>query len=256
MHEARDAGLTGLRGKHGRPRLGGPEEGADQQLRGHEHQQDRGHQSSARQTGAGSADDACSSVQGERRTEDREQCCRQQQRPTRGDRHDAEPDEGRADRERGLVGCAFVGEGHVDEPALLCTGTGRDRAPAHPRQRSDLGHRESGERRGADEGGVRGAGVREDHEEHQAGGPGERLDEHDVALADPVGERARERRPDRVRDRESTGGEAAETVAAGGVGHEEEGAELAHRERQSSEEGDDDVRRPGKLEEPTVGGEG
>ena len=78
----------------------------------------------------------------------------------------------------------------------------------------------------------------------------------DVALADPVRQGTREGCADGVGDRERTGGETAEAVAAGGGGDEEERAELAHREREPGEERDDDVRRAGELEEPPVGGEG
>ena len=42
---------------------------------------------------------------------------------------------------------------------------------------------------------------------------------------------------------------------AGGGGDEQEGAELAHRQREPAEEGDGDVGRPGEREQATVGGE-
>ncbi len=82
--------------------------------------------------------------------------------------------------------------------------------------------------------------------------PGEGLEGHDAALTDPVGAGAPEGRPDGVGHGERTGAEAACAVAAGGGRHEQEGAQLAHRERQTSQERDDDVGAAGEAEEVAV----
>jgi hypothetical protein len=195
-------------------------------------------------------------VQGERGAERRQQDRREHQRAARGDRDDADADQGRAEGERRLVGCALVGERHVHEPPLVTAAPSRDRPPAHPRQGAYLRHRESGEGGGHDHGGVGGAGFHEHHERDERGGAGQRLHQHDVALADPVGQRSREGCADGVRDREGARGEPAEAVAARSRRDEEEGAQLAHGEWEPGQEGDDDVRRAGELEEPPVGGEG
>jgi hypothetical protein len=131
-----------------------------------------------------------------------------------------------------------------------------DRSPAHAREGADLRHGETGECGRPDDCDVGGVRVDQGDEERQGSGACQGLHEDDVALTDPVGQRTGERCADGVGDGERTGREAAEPVAAGGVGDEEQGTQLAHGQGQPGEEGDDDVRRAGELEEPSVGGEG
>ena len=126
------------------------------------------------------------------------------------------------------------------------------RAPSHARQRADLRQKQT-RHRARDRGDAPREPGCDDHED--AGDPqgsADGLDGHDAPLAQPVGARTPEGRTDGVGHGERAGAEAAGAVAAGGGRDEQEGAQLAHGERHTGEEGDDDVRAAGEAEEVAV----
>ena len=131
-----------------------------------------------------------------------------------------------------------------------------DRAPADPGHGTDLGEEEPGGR-GGDRGPRPGQpGVRDEEQQTEAGGTDERLGREDAALPEPVGQAAPDRCADGVGDGQGTGARTARPVAAGRVRHEEEGAELAHGEREAGHERDDDIGGTGQAEKASVGLEG
>ena len=181
----------------------------------------------------------------------------QQRRPTGEIATAPSADQGRADGERRLVGGALVGERGVDQAALVRAGAGGDRAPADPGERADLRQGEPGQRRRratrAASGACRWTSAR------ASASPAAPARDWTSTTGRWPSRSAREPangRADGVRDGERAGGETADGVAAGGGGDEQEGAELAHGQRQPAEEGGDDVRRAGELEQAAVGGEG
>lgn len=195
-------------------------------------------------------------VQGERGAEHGQQHGGGDQRARGGQPHGDDADQRRADRERRLVDGALVGEGGVDQPALLGAGARGDRAPADAGERPDLRQREPGDGGDGDERRAARAVVRQQGQRGQRGGAGERLDQDDGTLAEPVGEPTGDRRADGVRHGERARGEAAEAVGAGGGRDEQQRAELGHRHGQAAEEGDEDVGRAGQAEQTRVGVQG
>ena len=106
-----------------------------------------------------------------------------------------------------------------------------DRAPAHPGERPDLRHRQTGHGgRRHDERGVD-PGPGQQHEGQQAEPAEHRLHEHHGSLADAVGEAAGNGRAHGVRHGQRTGRGTARAVGAGGAGDEKEGAHLGHGQR-------------------------
>ena len=257
VDEAGCARVAGRGGQHRRPGLGGAEEHPDAQL-GQREDDQRGAQQPPGTTevrvreGVGVGADR-RLVEREGGAEDRQQGCPREQRAAGVDGHGQQADEGRAQGEGGLVGGALVGERGVDQAGLVDAAV-RQRPPPHPRERPDLRHGEAGERGDEDGRGGRAADLRDQRDE--AGRAEQRLDEHDGALPDAVGEAPGDGGAERVGDGEGAGGEAAEAVAAGGGRDEQQGAELAHGQRQPAEEGDEDVAGAGEVEESLVGGEG
>jgi hypothetical protein len=82
--------------------------------------------------------------------------------------------------------------------------------------------------------------------------PGDRLSQDDRSLPDAIGEPSRERCAEGVRDGEGSSGRAAEGVPAGLRADEDERPELAHRQRDASEEGHHDVGRPDGAEQGAI----
>ena len=251
---AREAGLARSGREDRGAGLDRPEDRADEQLGRAQHDEGRGQEPA---DGAGGSRgrgvrDGSGLVQGEPRAEDGE-TGRGQGQGRRGTRdRDAEADERRTEDEGGLVGCALVGEGGVHEAVLARPRVGGDRAPTDTGQRADLRQKETRDRARDRGHAPRESGVDDEEDAGEPGGPGERLEGDDPALAESVGAGAPEGCPDGVGHGEGPGAETSRAVAAGGGRHEQECAELAHRERHAGQEGDDDVRAAGEAEEVTV----
>ena len=257
MDQARDARPPGRGREHRRPGLDRAEDHAHEQLREEQDDERAGDDPSGavgrRPVGVG---EPGRRVDREGGAEPEQQDRRHRHGEAGAREDDEDPDERRAQDERRLVGGALVREGGLHEAGLVRALLTRHRAPAHARERTDLGHRRPRDRGGGDDDGRARAGPGQRDEDEQAHPAGERLDEDDGPLADPVGDGAGDRGARGVGDREGPGGTPAEPVRTGGSGDEQEGAHLAHREREPPDEGDEDVEGAGEREQPPVAGKG
>src|SRR5690606_5199511 len=174
-----------------------------EELSGGETEEQRTHPSAgAVPDSAVAADERHGGVQREPRGEDGEAAGREEQGTGRGDDGGGGADDRRSEDEGGLVGRAPVGEGGGEELEALATLRAGELAPAHPGQRADLRHEDAGD--AADHGEQLPWDVLpgQDDEGEERQRAAHRLDEEHGTLADPVGERARQRGGEGVDDGE------------------------------------------------------
>ncbi len=179
-------------------------------------------------------------MDGESDDHDDRQSRGQRERQPRRNEARQQPHERGAQHEGELIRGALIGQCRVK---IGCRPVPGQRHPANTGQRADLRAGEPHGERGSqhqDEGasGERGNRVGGADDERDRQRVEECGENQHRALAEPVGEESEDRRPEGRPDAHCPGGEATDCIGAACGGHQGEGSDSEHREREPSEESD------------------